>query len=150
MLLQNLKSASNSQGLKRQFLLGNYAIANYCGCSILFSLEFFLATVDRRNINLVYEWIDPTQVLPVKCHKVRCKKSHSIKLLADFYIEHNLQYLLLVLLPKIASQGYEQNGCESTNTSSNFKPKIHCFTSAGLFFWQGNSFNAMLWLIPYI
>lgn len=64
--------------------MGNYAIANYCGCSILFSLEFFLATVDRRNINLVYEWIDPTQVLPVKCHKVRCKKSHSIKLLADF------------------------------------------------------------------
>lgn len=88
-----------------------------------------------------------------QCHKVRSRRSlsvHSIKLLANFYIEHNLKYLLLVLLPKIASQGYEQNGCESTNTSSNFKPKIHCFTSAGLFFWQGNSFDAMLWLIPYI
>lgn len=42
------------------------------------------------------------------------------KLLAYFYIEHNLQYLLLVLLPKVTGQGYEQNGCESTNTSSNF------------------------------
>lgn len=108
-------STSKSQGLKSQFLLGNHPITN----NRIFLASIFDSHCWQKKSHLG-GLNDPTQHFSSTLSEVQIHEmSFCIPHQTYFYMQYNLQYLLLVLLPKIAGQGYEQNGCESTNTSSN-------------------------------